>query len=166
MLHIDSIASAGLPPIGGWSDAEAEARALRAYNRGIADGRRWATEEATTAEPQRPAAVPPGRYIVQITASHVAWPAGEITLDMNVVTGPWQGIALRQTIALGTDEGQRMLSSICRATGVMQLSDTAQLHFKPFGVHVAVGPDGRNIVTRAPWHGTILRRAFTDPAMA
>jgi hypothetical protein len=57
----------------------------------------------------------------------------------------------------------RKLSAICHAVGVMQLTDTAQLHFKPFKVKVGISKDGSsNEVKDILFKEKVAPRPVTD----
>jgi hypothetical protein len=92
--------------------------------------------------------LPPNDYIVQIVRSE--WKQNSkqnghyVELEMDVLDGEHTGkkvfdrLNLDNPNAQAVEIAQRTLSAICHATGVMQVADTEQLHFKPLVAKVKV----------------------------
>lgn len=106
--------------------------------------------DATTIEPNAPRDIlPPGKYLAQIIKSEMkdSKSGGQyLSLEFEVMDGPharahlWDILNLVNANAIAQDIAHRTLSSICHATGQMQVSDSEQLHFKPMVVDVKVKP--------------------------
>lgn len=94
--------------------------------------------------------VPPGEYVVQVINSEMKTTkdnAGQyLSLEMDIIDGAYQGrkvfdrLNLQNNNAKTVEIAQRTLSAICHATGVLNLSDSEQLHFKPVVAKVVVKP--------------------------
>lgn len=105
--------------------------------------------DATQVEPNKPMdVIPDGDYLVII--EHSEWKktkAGTGTyleLSLQIVDGPQKGRKLWDRLNLdnpnqqAVDIAQQTLSAICHATGVMRVSDSAQLHNLPLLAKVKV----------------------------
>ncbi len=93
--------------------------------------------------------LPPGKYQMQIVNSEMkdTSTGGQmLKLELDVLDGPatgrklWDNLNLVNNNEKAVEIAQRTLSSICRAVGKMQVSDSEELHFKPMTVTVAVEP--------------------------
>lgn len=93
--------------------------------------------------------VPKGWYLVTITASDVVptkKTAGGLmlSLEFTIMDGEFKGrkvfdrINTKNASAKATEIGQQQLSAICHATGVFQLTDSAELHGKPFEAKIGL----------------------------
>lgn len=102
--------------------------------------------DANTVEPADFSALPAGDYTAMITASE--WKNAKsgdqyLALTLQVVEGHhsgrylWHNLNLMSSSAKAQDIAQRELSAICRATGKMQISDSAELHDHPVMIKVA-----------------------------
>ena len=101
------------------------------------------TFDATTVEPREAMeALPLGDYHGQIVASEwkdVAAPktGRYLEFQLDVLSGPmagrkaWDRLNLDNPSQQAVEMAERTLSAICHATGVMNVTDTDQLHFKP-----------------------------------
>jgi hypothetical protein len=109
------------------------------------------TFDATQVAPREPMEIlPPGDYRAQIIQSEMrATKDGTgqfLWLEMDVIDGPMQGrkiwdrLNLVNRNAQAMDIAQRTLSAICHAVGVLAISDSEQLHFKPMVVAVKTVP--------------------------
>lgn len=111
--------------------------------------------DARTVEPNKALdPIPPDWYAVQIVKSEAkptkdstpAAPAGYLELTLEVVFGPHKGRKLFDRLNLQNANAQTVeiakgtLSAICRATNVIQLTNTDQLHGKPLLAKVTVRP--------------------------
>ncbi len=105
--------------------------------------------DATTIEPAAPMEVlPDGDYPVVITASE--WKKTQkgdgayLELTLTVVDGPakgrktWDRLNLTNPNTQAVEIAQRTLSAICHATGVLKVSDSAQLHNVPLLAKVVI----------------------------
>ena len=119
--------------------------------------------DANSVEPQAPREVlPAGDYLAQIVKSEMmptkSGDGSTLTLELEVVSGPyerrriWDRLNLDNPNAQAVEIAQRTLSAICHATGVLRVSDSEALHFKPMLVKVSVkpaGPDNRGVEREA-----------------
>lgn len=90
--------------------------------------------------------IPAGEYVAQITDSdmkptkrgdgHYAELAYEITAGEFKGRKVWVRLNLDNPNQQAVDIAQKQLSAICHATGVMQINDTNQLHYKPHVIRV------------------------------
>ena len=107
--------------------------------------------DATGVEPLTPLEVlPAGRYAVQIVASEMRVTRNGdgqfLWLMLDILDGPYQGRKLFDQLnlvnqnATTVEMAQRTLSSICHATGQLQVTDSDQLHLVPMTVSVTVEP--------------------------
>lgn len=109
------------------------------------------TFDASSVEPSSSYDVlPPGKYLGQIVASEMrATKDGHgqyLYLEVDILDGQYAGRKLFDRLNLvnaNTDTvqiAQRTLSSICRAVGKMQVSNSEQLHLIPMTLDVRVRP--------------------------
>lgn len=94
--------------------------------------------------------IPAGEYEVMITESERKFTkSGDgayLQLTLEIQSGEFQGRKLFDRLNLensnrtAVDIAQRQLSQICHAVGVMQVSDSEQLHYKPMIAKVKVRP--------------------------
>lgn len=107
--------------------------------------------DASTVEPNIPFEVlSPGKYLAQIVASEMRATkdgAGQyLNLELDILDGQYSGRKLFDRLNLVNANpdtvqiAQRTLSSICRAVGKMQVSNSEQLHLIPLIVDVRVRP--------------------------
>ena len=107
------------------------------------------TFDASTVEPNTGYDVlPPGKYLAQIVASEMrATKDGMgqyLYLEVDVIEGPYTGRKLfdRLNLVNGNPDAvqiaQRTLSSICRAVGKLQVTNSEQLHLIPLIADVRV----------------------------
>jgi hypothetical protein len=109
------------------------------------------TFDASSVEPSAGYDVlPPGKYLGQIVASEMR-PTRDgsgqyLFLEVDILEGPYAGRKLfdRLNLVNGNPDAvqiaQRTLSSICRAVGKMQVSNSEQLHLLPMILDVRVRP--------------------------
>ena len=107
--------------------------------------------DASTIEPSTTFEVlSPGKYLAQIVASEMRVTkdgAGQyLNLELDILDGQYAGRKLFDRLNLVNANpdtvqiAQRTLSSICRAVGKMQVSNSEQLHLIPLIVDVRVRP--------------------------
>ena len=107
------------------------------------------TFDANTVEPADFSALPAGDYTAMITASE--WKTAKsgdqyLALTLQVIEGHhsgrflWHNLNIMSSSQKAQDIAQRELSAICRATGKMQISDSAELHDQPVIIKVAYLP--------------------------
>lgn len=97
------------------------------------------------------AAIPAGDYHVIVTASELKFTkdgAGQyLELQHEVQDGPhrgaklWNRLNIHNSNQRAVEIAQRTLSQLCHAVGVLQVSDSEQLHFKPCIAVVSVRVD-------------------------
>lgn len=95
--------------------------------------------------------IPAGVYLAQVTESDVkATKAGNgnyAAFTIEVLEGDFKGRRVFTNINISNSNaeaeriGQKMLSQLCHAVGVLQLTDTTQLHNRPMRVKVVVKKD-------------------------
>ncbi len=111
--------------------------------------------------------VPPGDYKVQIVKSDLQGTktgGTMLVLEMDILEGAAQGRKLFDRLSLvnanakAQEIAQRTLSAICHAVGVMQVSDSEQLHFKPFIASVKIEGDNRD--AHLPFEQQRMRNAI------
>lgn len=94
--------------------------------------------------------IPAGDYPVQIVASEMR-PTKDgngqyLWLELDILDGQYKGRKLWDRLNLANANQQaveiaeRTLSAICHATGVLQVSDSEQLHFRPMLARVSKRP--------------------------
>ena len=109
------------------------------------------TFDASSVEPSSSYDVlPPGKYLGQIIASEMrATKEGTgqyLYLEIDILEGQYAGRKLFDRLNLVNTNpdtvqiAQRTLSSICRAVGKMQVSNSEQLHLVPMTLDVRVRP--------------------------
>ena len=107
--------------------------------------------DATKVDPQGDyTPLEPGVYKCMIVESEVkpnsAGTGSVLHLNVEVCEGKGKGFKIRDFINIVHEKtqvqeiGQRQLSSICHAVGKMNVSDSSELHHKPFMVNVDVEP--------------------------
>ena len=105
--------------------------------------------DATTVAPSRPyQALPAGKYVAMVTESTMKATkentGSYLQLTLEIQEGEFKGRKLFDRLNLenrnpqAVEIAQRQLSALCHATGVMQLTDSEQLHCKPVLARVAV----------------------------
>ena len=108
------------------------------------------TFDANTVEPSNVDVYPTGKYLSQIVSSEMR-PTKDgrgqyLFLELDILEGPFAGRKLFDRLNLVNDNpdtvdiATRTLSSICRATGQMQVKDSEQLHLIPLIADVRVRP--------------------------
>ncbi|MDR4125533.1 DUF669 domain-containing protein [Yanghanlia caeni] len=108
------------------------------------------TFDANAVEPSNYDVFPAGKYLSQIVASEMR-PTKDgrgqyLFLELDILEGPFAGRKLFDRLNLVNDNpdtvdiATRTLSSICRATGQMQVKDSEQLHLIPLIADVRVRP--------------------------
>ena len=108
------------------------------------------TFDANTVEPSNFDVFPAGKYLAQIVSSEMR-PTKDgrgqyLFLELDILEGPFAGRKLFDRLNLVNDNpdtvdiATRTLSSICRATGQMQVKDSEQLHLIPLIADVRVRP--------------------------
>lgn len=108
------------------------------------------TFDANTVAPSNFDVFPAGKYLAQIVASEMR-PTKDgrgqyLFLELDILEGPFAGRKLFDRLNLVNDNpdtvdiATRTLSSICRATGQMQVKDSEQLHLIPLIADVRVRP--------------------------
>lgn len=96
--------------------------------------------------------LPPGEYLIQAVKSDVKpTRSGNGTVaeyEYEILDGQfkgrrlWDRFNMRHENAQAQEIGQRQFSALCHAAGVMNVSNTEQLHFKPVIGVVKVRPAG------------------------
>lgn len=94
--------------------------------------------------------VPAGDYVLQIINSEMKSTKdgmGQyLSLEMDILEGEYAGRKVFDRLNLMNNNvqtveiAQRTLSAICHATGVLNVADSEQLHFKPMVAKVVVKP--------------------------
>ena len=108
------------------------------------------TFDANTVAPSNFDVFPAGKYLAQIVASEMR-PTKDgrgqyLFLELDILEGQFAGRKLFDRLNLVNDNpdtvdiATRTLSSICRATGQMQVKDSEQLHLIPLIADVRVRP--------------------------
>lgn len=135
------------------------------------------TFDATQVEPQgeyKP--IPDGTYVVWITSSE--WKSTRagtgryLALTVEVAEGDHKGRNVYENLNLenpnqtAVNIAKATLSAICRAVNVLQLTDSAQLHNKPFKAVIGArqGNDGtlRNNIKKVLWKEPGVKLADDD----
>lgn len=107
--------------------------------------------DARTVPPSAPRdTIPPAKYVMQIVKSQRKdtrdGKGAYIELELDVLDGEFKGRKVWDRLNKWNPNPQtveianKTLSAICHATGVLDLSDTEQLHFRPMLVKVEVKP--------------------------
>ena len=108
------------------------------------------TFDANSVEPSNFDVFPAGKYLAQIVSSEMR-PTKDgrgqyLFLELDILEGQFAGRKLFDRLNLVNDNpdtvdiATRTLSSICRATGQMQVKDSEQLHLIPLIADVRVRP--------------------------
>lgn len=108
------------------------------------------TFDANAVEPSNFDVFPAGKYLAQIVSSEMR-PTKDgrgqyLFLELDILEGQFAGRKLFDRLNLVNDNpdtvdiATRTLSSICRATGQMQVKDSEQLHLIPLIADVRVRP--------------------------
>lgn len=111
--------------------------------------------DATTVEPDAGfAPIPAGTYLAQIIESEIKSTkngSGQyLQFSWKVLDGQYKGrlifdrINIRNANQVAEQIGQKQLSAICHATGVLRLQDSAQLHNRPVKLRVVVRKDDQH----------------------
>lgn len=111
--------------------------------------------DATTVDPSSSFTVyPAGKYLCEIIQSEMrATKDGNgqfLWLELGILDGEHSGGKIFDRLNLvnanqtAQEIAQKALSAICHAVGVMQVSDSEQLHFKPLVVDLKVRPAGKD----------------------
>lgn len=98
-----------------------------------------------------PEALPAGDYVAQVVGSEMkptASGSGEyLKLEIEILTPGFSGrrvfdqLNIRNQSAEAERIGRAQLSALCRAVGVLRISDSQQLHGKPFVVNLVIKED-------------------------
>lgn len=115
------------------------------------------TFDANKVAPQKPMdPVPKGWYPVIITESAIEPTASDpkdgrrLSLGVEIIDGEfkgrkaWDGLNIKNKNATAQRIGEEQLSAICHATGVFKLTDTAELHNKPFEIKLGYEDERRS----------------------
>lgn len=108
--------------------------------------------DATTVEPAAPfEPLPAGDYLVQIIESAMKEPrnggAEMAAFTLEVIEGPnanrrlWENLSINHVKPDVASNNRRTLSSMCHATGQLNIEDTSELEFIPMIARVAVSRD-------------------------
>lgn len=110
------------------------------------------TFDASQVDPSRPMMlIPAGKYPAHIINSEMR-PTKEgdgqmLWLEEEITEGEYQGQKFWDRLNLvnknpqAAEIAQRQLSAICHATGMLQVDDSEQLHFRPMMVTIEVQPE-------------------------
>ena len=98
-------------------------------------------------------AIPAGWYIANMTASEMkptsSGTGSYLSCEYTILEGEYRGRKLYDRINLqnpnpvAVEIGQRQLSAICHATGVIQIQDSSQFHGRPLSIKVSLRPAGK-----------------------
>lgn len=105
--------------------------------------------DATKVSPQSDrSAVPPDTYDVILTGSDIKpgkTPTDrQMSLNMRIISGPLNGGSIFQTLNIihsnptAQQIAQSEFSALCHAIGILNISDTTQLHGRPFKVKTSI----------------------------
>ncbi len=108
--------------------------------------------DATQVAPQQPIeAIPAGVYLAAISESEVVTTksgSGQmLRLTWDVLEGPMKGRKVFDRLNIANQNpkaeeiGQRQLSTLCHAVGVLQVKETTQLHGRPCQIRVTIRKD-------------------------
>lgn len=139
--------------------------------------------DASKVEPQEAfSVIPAGSYLAQIEESEIkATKSGTgqmLKLKYRVLDGQYKNRIVFSNVNIVNANpeaekiGQRQLSGLCHAVGVLQLQDTVQLHSKPVKIKVKVRVDesgkygDQNEVAAVESAGAAAAPAFSAPASA
>lgn len=97
------------------------------------------------------APIPAGTYVAQVVDSDVktnrAQTGQYVSLQFEILDGEFKGrrvfsnLTISHTNKQAERIGQSQLSALCRSVGVMQLTETSQLHGRPLKIRVKVTKD-------------------------
>ena len=100
-----------------------------------------------------PEALPAGDYVAQVVGSEIkptASGSGEyLKLEIEILTPGFSGrrvfdqLNIRNESAEAERIGRAQLSALCHAVGVLRISDSQQLHGKPFVVNLVIKEDSQ-----------------------
>ena len=107
--------------------------------------------DATTVQPQTPFEVlPPGKYVCQIVASEMrptkSGDGAYLWLEEEILEGEYAGrrvfdrLNIQNANVQAVEIANRTLSALCHAIGELKVTNSEQLHFKPFVATVRVRP--------------------------
>lgn len=107
---------------------------------------------ANEIEPNKPLdPIPAGVYNAVITASEIAatknGAGNRLLITWDVLDGPMKGrkvfdaINVQHQNSQAEEIGQRQLSTLCHAVGVLNVQDTTQLHNRPCAIRVIIRKD-------------------------
>jgi hypothetical protein len=107
--------------------------------------------DATTVEPSQPFdLLPEGEYRVQIIKSSKKdtkkGDGSYLELEMEVLEGSQKGRKIWDILNLWSPSDKareiaaKSMSAICHATGVLKVTDSEQVHFKPMTIQVSIQP--------------------------
>jgi hypothetical protein len=110
------------------------------------------TFNAAEVEPSAPAGViPAGTYLAQVTESDLkmlkSGNGDGLSLTFSILDGEfknrkvWTNLNVRHTNPEAQRIGQQQLSTLCHALGVLNMTDTAQLHNRPVKIRVKIRKD-------------------------
>lgn len=111
--------------------------------------------DATQVSPQGDRTpLPKGRYSVMATSSEIktvkAPGTGRfINIGMKILDGPakdktmFTNLNIENANPVATQIGRERLSALCHVVGILQITDTAQLHGRPFVVDIDVDAEGK-----------------------
>jgi hypothetical protein len=95
--------------------------------------------------------IPPGNYNMQVIDSNIiptkSGSGDQLVLTLEVINGPfenrrvWDRLNIRNQNADAQRIAQRALADLCIAIGISSLTDTNDLHFKPFTGCVTIQND-------------------------
>lgn len=92
--------------------------------------------------------IPAGNYVAQVVESDIKpTKSGQaLNLTLEILDGPcrnrkvWARLNIKNDSAQAQQIAQAQLSALCHAIGVINLTDTQQLHGKPVRIRVKVRP--------------------------
>ncbi len=132
-------------------------------------------EPSTAFEP-----LPAGKYIAEITASEMkptnAGNGSYLWLEFTVLDGPqkgrkaWDRLCINHPSAKTVEIARGNLSAICRAVGVLQPQDSAELHHIPLFIHIKckkrddTGEINNEIKGYSSWKSSTTQAPATTPA--
>ena len=95
--------------------------------------------------------IPPGDYLMQVIESEIkptkSGSGEQLILTLEVIDGPmtnrrvWDRMNIRNQNPEAQRIAQRALADLCLAIGVASLTNTEQLHFKPFTGRLSIKKD-------------------------
>ena len=107
--------------------------------------------DATTVQPQTPfEVIPAGKYVCQIVASEMrptkSGDGAYLWLEEEILEGEYAGrrvfdrLNIQNANVQAVEIANRTLSALCHAIGELKVTNSEQLHFKPFVATVRVRP--------------------------